>query len=283
MGFLYAGCYIVFCIPYRHSGGRMKKRNTLFIFIVLLFVFAFLVCGNLSAETANKTIKKTDQQVTGNKQIPAPETIEETFKKTFPRVAFDAIKPTNMKGIYEVIKGSEIIYFFSEKEYLFVGEIITKEGKSVTEERKGDLAMESAKNIPLEKAVKVGNGKNIILEFTDPDCPYCRTASSFLEQRKDVTRYIFFYPLPMHPDAENKIKFIFCAADQAKAYEDAMKGKLDDQKYEVCKKQEAVDLLKLHKDIGGKIGINGTPFFIINGKKTVVGANAKEIEAALNN
>lgn len=260
----------------------MKKRNILSIFIACFVVFACLVC-NVSAETAKKTIKKTDQQVTENKQIPISEPIEETFKKTFPRVAFDAVKPTNMKGIYEVIKGSEIIYFYPEKEYLFVGEIITKEGKSVTEERKGDLIMDRAKNIPLDKAVKVGNGKNTILEFTDPDCPYCRTASSFLETRKDVTRYIFFYPLPMHPDASNKIKFIFCAADQAKAYEDAMKGKLDDQKYEACKKQEAEDLLNLHKEIGGKLGVTGTPFFIINGKKAVVGANTKEIEAALGN
>ncbi len=261
----------------------MKKSNILFIFIAFLFIFAFSICDNLSAQTEKKAGQKTDQQVTGNKQAPVTEPIEETFKKTFPKVAFDTIKSTNMKGIYEVIKGSEIIYFYPEKEYLFVGEIITKEGKSVTEERKGDLIMDSAKNIPLDKAVKVGNGKNTILEFTDPDCPYCRTASSFLEQRKDVTRYIFFYPLPMHPDAPNKIKFIFCAADQAKAYEDAMKGKLDDQKYEACKKQEAEDRLNLHKEIGKKLGVTGTPFFIINGKKAVIGANTKEIEAALDN
>lgn len=261
----------------------MKKRTTMSILIAFLFIFTFLVCDSAKAETAKKATKKADQQVAGDKQAPGPEPIEETFKKTFPRVAYDAIKPTSMKGFYEVIKGSEIIYFFPEKEYLFVGEIITKEGQSVTEERKGDLIMDRAKNIPLEKAVKVGNGKNTILEFTDPDCPYCRTASSFLETRKDTTRYIFFYPLPMHPDAENKIKFIFCAPDKAKAYEDAMKGKLDDQKYEACKKQEAEDLLKLHKEIGGKLGVTGTPFFIINGKKAVVGANTKEIEAALGN
>jgi thiol:disulfide interchange protein DsbC len=119
------------------------------------------------------------------------------------------------------------------------------------------------------------------VEFTDPDCPYCRKASEFLEQKKDATRYIFFLPLPMHPDAENKVKYIFCAEDKAKAYEDAMKGKLDNQKYEKCDKPEAVELLKFHKDLAGKMGINGTPFFIINGKKAITGANTPEIEAAL--
>jgi thiol:disulfide interchange protein DsbC len=85
----------------------------------------------------------------------------------------------------------------------------------------------------------------------------------------------------MHPDAENKVKYIFCAEDKAKAYEDAMKGKLDDQKYEKCEKPEAIALLNLHKEIAGKMGINGTPFFIVNGKKSIVGANTPEIEAAL--
>ena len=143
------------------------------------------------------------------------------------------------------------------------------------------LAAEKAKDIPLDKAIKIGSGKNTIVEFTDPDCPYCRKASEFLEQKKDVTRYIFFFPLPMHPDAENKVKYIFCAEDKAKAYEDAMKGKLDDQKYEKCDKPEAIALLNLHKELAGKMGINGTPFFIVNGKKAVTGANTPEIEAAL--
>ena len=209
------------------------------------------------------------------------ETIEEAFKKAFPRVEFDAIKPTDIKGMYEVRKGPEIIYFVSDPGYLFVGDIISKEGRNMTEARKGEITAANAKDLPLDKAIKVGSGKNTIIEFTDPDCPYCRSASAFLEQRKDVTRYVFFFPLPMHPDAENKIKYIFCAQDRATAYEDAMKGKFDDQKYEKCTKPGAEELLKLHKALGQKMGINGTPFFIINGKKVVVGANTPEIEATL--
>ncbi len=38
---------------------------------------------------------------------------------------------------------------------------------------------------------------------------------------------MFFLPLPMHKDAENKVKYIFCANDTSKAYEEAMQGKLD--------------------------------------------------------
>jgi thiol:disulfide interchange protein DsbC len=259
------------------------------LMFVLLFVVGFVLVGSVSAsETASKTTGKTTTKAvnkTGRqpvqKQAAAGEKIEETFKKAFPRVPFDSIKPTEIKGVYEVSKGSEVIYFIADPGYLFIGDIVSKEGKSLTEERKGALAAEKAKDIPLDKAIKMGSGKNTIVEFTDPDCPYCRKASEFLEPKKDVTRYVFFLPLPMHPDAENKVKYIFCAEDKTKAYEDAMKGKLDDQKYEKCDKPEAIALLNLHKELAGKMGVNGTPFFIINGKKAVTGANTSEIEAAL--
>ena len=234
----------------------MIKKTVVSILFALVLVS--VICGSLRAET-----------------------VEETLTREFPGADFDVIKPTDIKGVYEIVKGSDVIYFVPDPGYLIVGDIYDKEGRNVTEERKGGLFAESAKNLPLDKAIKIGNGKNTVIEFTDPDCPYCRTASSFLGQRKDVTRYIFFFPLPMHQDAENKIKYIFCAADRVKAYEDAMQGKFDDQKYEKCSKPEAAELLELHKQIGLKMRISGTPFFIINGKKSVVGANITEIEKAL--
>ncbi len=234
----------------------MNKRTALCVLFALAFVF--VICGNLYAET-----------------------VEETFAREFPGADFDSIKKIDIKGIYEVIKGPEVIYFVPDPGYLIVGDIYDKDGRNVTEDRRGELFAQGSKGLPFDKAIKIGNGKNTVVEFTDPDCSYCRAASAFLEKRKDVTRYIFFFPLPSHQDAENKVKYVFCAADRAKAYEEAMQGKLDDKKYEKCSKPEAAELLELHKEIGRKMRISGTPFFIINGKKTVTGANMPEIEEAL--
>lgn len=206
---------------------------------------------------------------------------EQAFKKAYPNVPYDSIRPGAVKGLYEVSKGADLIYYFQEKDLLFVGEIIDKTGRSLTEERKGELVLSNVKKIPLDKAVKIGNGKQTIIEFTDPDCPFCRRSAAFLEPMKDVTRYVFFFPLPSHKDAENKIRYIFCSSDMAKAYEETMKGKLDTQKYTVCKKPEVSERLALHKEIGTRIGVNGTPMFIINNKDLVVGANFQAIEAAL--
>ncbi|HEX2965069.1 MAG TPA: DsbC family protein [Syntrophorhabdaceae bacterium] len=258
----------------------MKRQKTTLTMCILTIIVCFSVSLSAYAAQAKKQpVKKTTPKITESAE---PAKIEDVFKKAFPQVPFDSIKLTDIKGIYEVTRGSDIIYFLPENGYVIAGDIINKDGKSLTQQRKAELVADKAKDLPLDKAIKIGNGKNIIVEFTDPDCPYCRKASEYLEQKKDLaTRYIFFLPLPMHPDAENKVKSIFCAQDKAKAYEDAMKGKMDDQKYEKCDKPEAVALLNAHKQLAQRLGITGTPHFIINGKKSITGANTPEIEAAL--
>ena len=108
--------------------------------------------------------------------------------------------------------GPNIIYFHPEKDLLMFGEIWTKDGKNMTAEKKGQARFARLKDLPLDKAVKIGNGRNKVIEFTDPDCPYCRKASAFLKGRKDVTRYVFFFPLPIHKEAEAHARYVLCSA-----------------------------------------------------------------------
>ena len=207
--------------------------------------------------------------------------VRQVLSKTYPNIKVGEIRSSDIPGLYEAEIGPNIVYFYPDKGLIVFGEIWTKDGKSLTTARREQLAAKKAGEIPLEKGIRIGNGSNVVIEFTDPDCPYCRRSAAFLETLKDVTRYVFFFPLPSHRDAENKVRYIFCSSDMAKAYEEAMKGKLDTQKYTVCKKPEAAERLALHREIGTRIGVNGTPMFIINGKDLVVGANFQAIEAAL--
>jgi thiol:disulfide interchange protein DsbC len=121
-----------------------------------------------------------------------------------------------------------------------------------------------------------------VIEITDPDCDFCRKASEYFTKRKDVTRHVFLYALPMHTNAEAKIRYIFCAKDRAKAYEEAMTGKLDDMKFKPCDDVAAAELVKAHKEIGDKAGVQGfgTPMFLINGQ-AVRGFNMPLIEKIL--
>lgn len=203
---------------------------------------------------------------------------EVALRQAFPQLAFDRIKESDIHGLYEVTTGQNIIYYYPEKDYLFVGEIYNKQGENITAEKKGELSAELIKDIPLEKAVKIGNGPKVVIEFTDPDCPYCKKASEFFKGRTDVTRYVFFAPLA-HPGAMPKIHFILNAADKAKAYGEMMAGKA--AVHPPSGYGETIrTLAQEHLSLAKKVGIQGTPTFFINGK-LVVGADIRRITELL--
>ena len=209
-------------------------------------------------------------------------TPEESFRKNFPSIPVESVRKTDIPGIYEIVAGGRVAYYAPGPEYLIVGEILTKDKKNLTQERNTEIMGQRMKSLPLEKALKIGSGPHKVIELTDPDCPFCRTASKYFADRKDVTRYVFLYPLTIHPNAEAKIKYIFCAKDRVKAYEEAMAGKLDDMKFKSCEDAAAAELAKTHKELGDKAGIPGlgTPMFVIDGQ-VVRGANMPEMEKIL--
>lgn len=210
---------------------------------------------------------------------------EIAFRKAFPQLKVDSISPSLVKGLFEVVSGPNIFYFYPEKDLLVVGDIYNKSGQNITGDKKRSLkakqqeqALAKLKDLPLEKAVKIGNGPKTVIEFTDPDCPYCRRASEGLKKRTDVTRFVFLTPLA-HPNAINKVYYILAAADREKAYHDMMDGKpLPSPPSDYGK--EIKDQAAEHMDFARSLGIDGTPTFFINGQQ-VVGADMEKIDALL--
>jgi len=137
----------------------------------------------------------------------------------------------------------------------------------------------TAINLDFHKAITIGNGPKTVIEFTDPDCPYCRKASKYFEGRSDVTRHVFFYPLPYHPNAKEKAQYVLSQHDKAKAYHMIMSGTLDRRtKFETTPagirlQEEQLDIAKKHK-------IDSTPTFMINGR-IIEGFDQNKIEEAL--
>ena len=184
--------------------------------------------------------------------IASAQTPEDLFKKDFPKISYQSFKPSNIPGLYEVSVEDRILYYSPAAYSIIFGEIIFKDGKNLTQERETEIMVSKIKDIPLEKALKIGNGKNTVIEFTDPDCPFCRKGSKFLSTRADTTRYIFFVPLPSHPDSAPKVRYILCAQDKEKAYADAMSGKLDNMKFELCTSYPKVDEMVKAQEKSGK-------------------------------
>ncbi len=205
---------------------------------------------------------------------------EEQFKKSFPKNTYETFSETSLKGIYEVYNGKQLYYYLSQEDVLLVGNIISKDGKNMTQESNIKRMSSKLANLPLDKALKIGSGKTAVVEFIDPNCHYCRLSFTFFKERmKDVTLHVFFYPLSQ--DAENKIRHIFCAQDKAKAYEDVLGGKLDGNAgLNLCKDKDAEALMMAHREASAKIGVRATPLFYIKGQ-IVPGFDQPAIEKLL--
>ena len=149
--------------------------------------------------------------------------------KEITSINVEAVEKTPLEGIYEIVanKGSIVFYYAPKSELIIFGEIYDKNKKSLTQEKRDQLQAQKLTDIPLDKAIKIGTGKNKVIEFTDPDCPYCRQAAEYFKN-KNVTKYVYLIPIAqLHPKAEEKAKYILAAADKVKAYYEVMSGAKD--------------------------------------------------------
>ena len=139
----------------------------------------------------------------------------------------------------------------------------------------------TASDIDLSKALVIGNGPKKVIEFTDPDCPFCRKASTYFHNRRDVTRYVFFNPLAMHPNARPKSQYILSGHDKAKLYHEVMSGMIDriDPK-NLPVTAAGIKLQEEQHAIAHKTGIDATPTFMIMGR-IIEGFDQVKIEELL--
>lgn len=232
----------------------MKK----IFFISSWFIFLTIVC--VSQCFASSVLSKED--------------IIKKFNKSYPTIPIDSAVQSPIEGLFEIISGDKIAYYYPEKNILIIGNMI-QDGKNLTNQKMIELQArmialqsEKGKTIPLDKALRIGAGKHKVIEFTDPDCPFCRQAAEYFNSRADVTKYVFFLPLTnMHPQAEIKAKYVLDAQDKEKAYKEAMSGGLDQKDLTQQKFSERANAwLSEHMDIAVKLGINSTPTFWIDGQ-----------------
>lgn len=203
---------------------------------------------------------------------------EESLKKNFPNLRVDNVKESPIKGLFEIVAGNQVFYF-SPDGYLMFGELWSKDGKNLTAEMREKVLAEKVKSIPLDKALKIGSGPRQVIEFTDPDCPFCRKVDEFLAKRTDVTRYVFFFPLrQIHPDAEKKARYILSQMDREKALREVVSGTLDGKALPETGNHDAMleEMEKVAKDMG----VRGTPALWIDGT-AVNGADILRITALL--
>lgn len=195
----------------------------------------------------------------------------------YPNFSFERVEATEVPGVFVVISEQNVIYYMPKTGHLFFGDIWNPSGKNITEITKTEIkkAMWSKMEIPYDKAVVIGNGPKKIIEVTDPDCPYCRKASAWFDNRDDVTRYVFFMPLDsIHPNAAAKAQYILASDDQEAAYKKIMAGEYDNQALPVLPVVSSTTSLSEHRQVAQLLGVKGTPnFWDVGTGESVSGAD----------
>ena len=191
----------------------------------------------------------------------------------------DEVRPTPMKGLYEVRIGTDLFYTDAKGDYVIQGELIdSKARRNLTEDRISKLTAVNFSALPLKDAVTIvrGDGKRKVAVFEDPNCGYCKRFERDLQQINNVTVYLFLYPI-LSPDSAEKSRNIWCSKDQVTAWQDLM---VRDKPVPAA----SCDTSALQRNLafGRKHKITGTPTLIFaNGARVPGAIGAKEVEKRL--
>lgn len=202
------------------------------------------------------------------------------LSKRYPQLpAIQQVSPSPMTGIYQVIAGGKVFYTSADGRYFLFGDLVDmKANKNLSAAAKAKLVKSDFDRLPLNDAIKTvqGNGKRVLVVFTDPDCPFCRQLENELPKLKDVTIYRFPYPIvQLHPNAYENAVSIWCASDRQKAWDAAMMGVA--LPHATCSNP-----VYRNVELGKSLNITATPTLIArDGKRLVGAASVSAIDAWL--
>lgn len=134
---------------------------------------------------------------------------EQQLHQTFTNLQFEDFGPAPVKGpLYQASAGGRIVYYAPESEHLLFASIFDKNGVNLTALAQEAGAAKRLKAIDTAVAFAVGpENAPTIIEFTDPDCPYCRALDRYWAAKaaegKPVRRLVFFVS-GIHPEAAAK-------------------------------------------------------------------------------
>lgn len=148
-------------------------------------------------------------------------------------------------------------------------------------------------------------GNVLLVEFSDFQCPYCSKAHAilkpFMAKHSDVVTLTYkHFPLTsIHAEAMPAAKAAWAAGQQGKfwAYHDALftqQEQLGEALYQATAKTLKLDLARFDRDranaetaiqqdieLGKKLGLSGTPFFVMNGETLTGLSSVDELEEVL--
>ncbi|MGK0674328.1 MAG: DsbC family protein [Halothiobacillaceae bacterium] len=203
---------------------------------------------------------------------PATEALTKKLKESMPGLPLTSVTATPVSGIYEVVAGPEVVYMTGDGRYMFQGVLVDFEKrKNLTEERRAGIRAELLKQIKDEDTIiyaPQGATKYTMTVFTDPSCPYCRKLHQEvpeLNKQGVKVRYVLYPRAGLDSPIGKSSVGIMCAKDRKVELEKSLAGQ--SVNLPACDKHPLAQMI----DLGGQLGLEGTPFIVTEGGQVIPG------------
>ncbi|MGR9052159.1 MAG: DsbC family protein [Gammaproteobacteria bacterium] len=187
--------------------------------------------------------------------------VRKALRTAMPSAEPDFVKPSEVKGLYEIKLGSSIVYMSEDGKYLLQGRLVDIEAKKdLTEAKLAGFRVQALDALGLDKMIVFApeKSRHKVFVFTDIDCGYCRKLHSEIDQymAEGITiQYLFFPRAGKGSDSYKKAVSVWCADDRNAALTAAKKsGNIEEKS---C--SNPVDE---HMKLGVEFGARGTPMIV---------------------
>jgi thiol:disulfide interchange protein DsbC len=187
--------------------------------------------------------------------------VRKALTSSMPEAKIESVKPSEVKGLYEVMVGANIFYVSDDGKYLLQGKLIDVAArKDLTEEKLSGSRLKALDKIGKDNMIifKPKIAKYTVSIFTDIDCGYCRKLHSEIDQymAQGITiQYLLFPRAGKGSDSYNKAVAVWCAKDRNAALTAAKK----DQKLDMKTCDNPVDE---HMQLASDFDAKGTPMIV---------------------
>lgn len=202
------------------------------------------------------------------------------IKQVRPDIEFGAIKDSEVEGFIktQIVDGPPI-YVTPNGSHFIVGtvyevgetEIVDLAEREMESQREQDMAQLKADDMIIFAAE--GDAKSVVYVFTDIDCYYCQKLHAEIEAINELgieVRYLAYPRKGIGSDSYKKIASAWCADDPQAALTAAKAGRTIEEN--VC----ASNPIAAHFDLGGRVGVRGTPALITEDGKLLPGYRPAE-------
>lgn len=182
------------------------------------------------------------------------------ISRKFPGTKVDDVRVSPVPGVFEVMRGTDVVYVSGDAKYAIAGDLydLNNQSSNLTERRRREIRMQMLAAVPDSQAVVFApkDTKYTVTVFTDVDCGFCRQLHSKIAQYNDLgikVRYLFFPRSGPDTESWTKAEQVWCSADRRSALTHAKQG-------EALKGSAAcANPVAQQYALGRAIGLNGTP------------------------